>query len=340
MSKDKGILSKHNLRWCQSQTCQNVHSQQAILRNKTWRLLHSQRMPFFYMLYQHIYTSRRSECFWFHFHNRLPVITMAVLKPRFFQHRRWSIRLWPPVISAGSKKTNLRKNLQSQSLPKSNSQHRKSFHKTPGRPLGPLSRVGRFGLCTLWPRSTWFTLWALVQKEMSREWGTKKRRVMPSVCFAQLAKFGKQKNGQTGNNQEIIEVGRSKVTKASDSIAFWDPFTSLAALQALKANRAQLNYLQTECTLLTASLRKRLAKHQQMHQAFFCDQQWRYTCSALLYPSLALLISVGIDDFTMCILSVLHSRCGKPMLLHYFFSMPLASLASHQSKSLAARHFF
>ena len=43
---------------------------------------------------------------------------------------------------------------------------------------------------------------------------------MPSVCFAQLAKFGKQKNGETGNNQEIIEVGRSKVTKASDSIAF------------------------------------------------------------------------------------------------------------------------
>ena len=49
-----------------------------------------------------------------------------------------------------------------------------------------------------------------------------KKKASHAKCLLcdQLAKFGKQKNGQTGNNQEIIEVGRSKVTKASDSIAF------------------------------------------------------------------------------------------------------------------------
>ena len=56
-----------------------------------------------------------------------------------------------------------------------------------------------------------------------------------------------------------------------------------------------------------------------MHQVFFCDQLRGHTCSALLYPSLALLISVRIDDFIIRNWSILHSRCRKSLLLHYCF---------------------
>ena len=61
------------------------------------------------------------------------------------------------------------------------------------------------------------------------------------------------------------------------------------------------------------------APQQQMHQVFFCDQLRGHTCSALLYPLLALLISVRIDDFIIRNWSILHSRCRKSLLLHYCF---------------------
>ena len=61
-----------------------------------------------------------------------------------------------------------------------------------------------------------------------------------SLCFAQglgssLILQANKKTANTGNHQEIIGVGKSKVTKASDSIFFGDTCSSSAVLQSLKA---------------------------------------------------------------------------------------------------------
>ena len=81
----------------------------------------------------------------------------------------------------------------------------------------------------------------------------------------------------------------------------------------------ELNYLKTECTSLIESLKN------SRHRSSKCTRYFSVTnyedTHTVLYPSLALLISVPIDDFNfiICNWSILHSRCGKSMLLHYFF---------------------
>ena len=97
-----------------------------------------------------------------------------------------------------------------------------------------------------------------VQKEMSHEWATKADEKL-SLCFAQggrkLPNFaGKQKTANTGNHQEIIGVGKSKVTKASDSMFFGDTCSSSAVLQSLKAENPEFSlahhWLRLQCFAL------------------------------------------------------------------------------------------
>ena len=73
----------------------------------------------------------------------------------------------------------------------------------------------------------------------------------------QLPVGGKQKKKRpnTRNQQETIGIGKSKVTEASGSIIFLR-FLQFYCGSSSPKKQMELNYLQTECTSLTASLQK------------------------------------------------------------------------------------
>ena len=157
-------------------------------------------------------------------------------------------------------------------------------HKTWGRPVDSrlLSRLQP-------PRLSGFKLCS----DRDESWMGNKKQTSHAKCLLcsgarKFAWFWLTKKRET---QEIIGVGKSKVTKASEvRMAFWESNSLLLGFEE------PYKWSSTTCKLNAHHWlnvwKKRLAPHKQTHQVFFCVQTNYYDdthASALLYPSLPLL---------------------------------------------------